>query len=420
MTATVHTLRPDVFTMREDLEHILQLARARRVGPDALLALTITKVLAATEPTVTTDIGVGGRGSLNFITALTGPSGAGKGVAETTATEQIIVTDHLGNQIHTPVLPFGSGEGVASAYRPRGLPDDEPHVRTSAIFSSSEIDKVTALTSRTGSTLSSTLREAFMGEMLGASNATADNSNAVPRHTYRWCAILGVQPRRSGALLGEANGGTPQRVLWAPVGDPGAPRRKPADPGPLTITLPRLDGKANDGVVQMNVNSEITSGYDLIQHDRLHVGLDGDDIDGHTRLVQLKVAAALALMEGRTVIGVDDWNIAAAVVDRSTATRDEVQRILDADRKVEAVRRAEERADVTVHTDDHLHGKRLDQARGHIVNHLKRHGAADERALTLAVSSRIRRDYQPAAMSSLLSDGTIVPISDGVYQLGQV
>lgn len=411
MSATVHELHPDVFTMRADLAHVLQLARSKRVGPDALLALTIAKVLAATEPSVTINIGMG-KISINYITGLVGPSGGGKGLSEALTRDGIHVYDHNGNKIETPTLPFGSGEGVASAYRPRGTDPDELPLRTRAMFSAAEVDKINALTSRTGSTLSSTLREAFMGEMLGASNATADNSNVVPAHTYRWCAVLGIQPRRAGALLAEADGGTPQRILWAPVGDPDAPKVKPADPGPLTITLPNFRNEPT-----INVNPGITAGYDGNQLDRLHAPMDADPIDGHTPLVQLKTAAALALMDGKTVIGMDDWNIAEHIITRSVATREQVRAILTAGHHAEAMRRAEERAEVTIHTDDQLHQKRLDQARGHIVNHLKRHGTADERALTLAVSSRIRKDYQPAAMSSLIKDETIVPISDGVYRL---
>lgn len=409
MNATVHPLRPDVFTMRDDLTHIHQLARARRTGPDALLALTITNVLAATEPTVTTDIGVGGRGSLNFIASLVGPSGAGKGVAETTATEQIVVYGHNGIPVATPTLPFGSGEGIASAYRPRGTAEDEPHMRTRVVFSASEIDQVAALSSRTGSTLTSTLRQAWSGEGLGSSNASAENSNDVPRHTYRFAAVLGVQPKRAGSLLGEQAraGGTPQRILWARVGDPHAPRRKPADPGPLQVCLPRLDAG-----ISLIINPEITADYDERQWERLQVGLDGDDLDGHGRMVQLKVAAALALMEGRTVVGVDDWDIAEVIVGRSTATRTEVQRILDADRKVDVLRRAEERADVSLHTGDHLHEKSLGQARGHIVNYLKKYGTGTARDLNMAVRHNLRKEYHLPALTSLLRE-EVVTVTSG-------
>lgn len=400
-----------VFEMRDDLAHIHQLARAKRVGPDALLALTIVRVLAATEPTLTTDIGVGGRGSLNYLVALCGPSGGGKGIAEATAAEHIIVNDHRGRPVETPTVPFGSGEGMATFYRPRGTDDDEPHARTRAVFSASEIDKFAALTSRTGSTLAATLREAWMGEMLGAQNADSGNSTNVPRHTYRWCAVLGVQPRRAGALLGDADGGTPQRVLWAPVGDPGAPRDKPADPGPLTVTLP--DFKTSPTI---HVNPNITAGYDEMQQDRLHTGLDGDDIDGHTRLTQLKTAAALALMAGRTVIGVDDWTIAEHIINRSVATRDQVQAILTADSRKAALRRAEERAEVSMHSDDHREREGFQRVRDRLVAHVRRHGPRDKADLRRAVRHNLRDHFEPALSDLILSD-IFVPTGDERFDL---
>lgn len=45
----------------------------------------------------------------------------------------------------------------------------------------------------------------------------------IPAHSYRMALLLGVQPRRAGALLDDADGGTPQRFLWLPTTDPLAP-----------------------------------------------------------------------------------------------------------------------------------------------------------------------------------------------------
>lgn len=352
----------DPFTMRDDLAHLHQLARAERVGPDALLALTLNAVLAATEPTTTTSVGVGGRGSLNYLVALVGPSGAGKGTVEAVAAEAVTILDHAGMPVHTPEFPIGSGEGMASAYRARGTAEDEPHARTRAVFNAPEIDRITAISSRTGSTLTAALRQAWSGEALGAQNAAAENTSVVPRHSYRWCAVLGVQPRRAGALLAEADGGLPQRVLWAPVGDPDAPDQKPAHPGPLTVRLPRLTGQ-----VSLNVAPSIRAEYDLAQLDRLRTSLDADAIDGHTRYVRLKTSAALALMDGRTVIGVDDWTVAGAIVERSTATREEVRRILNADQRDALREKARERVTVSLDAEDHREVEQLQRVRSRIL-----------------------------------------------------
>src|SRR5699024_6727136 len=88
-----------------------------------------------------------------------------------------------------------------------------------------------------GSTLMPQLRQLYSGETIGFSNAGKDTRVTVPRHTYRAGLIVGVQPLKAGALLDDADGGTPQRFIWAPVGDPAAPDTPPVDPGPLAVTV---------------------------------------------------------------------------------------------------------------------------------------------------------------------------------------
>lgn len=315
----------DVFTMRDDLAHIRRLAQAELVGPDGLLAMVVAHVLAATEPTVTTDVTVGGRGSLNFITGLVGPSGAGKGTLESVAADQVKILDHAGRPVHTPVIPIGSGEGVGTVYRPRGTKDGEPHARTRVMFSAPEVDSMNAISSRTGSTLTSAFRRAWSGELLGENNAAEANSTSVPRHTYRFGAVIGIQPRRAGALLAEGDGGLPQRILWARVGDPDATDEDVPHPGGLTIQLPRFDGKP------LVTAPSIIAEYRAAEKARVRTRLDSPAIEGHSRYLRLKIAAALAIMETRLVIGVPDWELAGSLVARSSDTREAVRSILTSD-----------------------------------------------------------------------------------------
>jgi len=404
----------DPFASRDDLAHLHQLARAERVGPDALLALALTAVLAATEPTVTTSVGVGGRGSLNYLVALVGPSGAGKGTVEAVSAEAVSILDHNGMPVATPEYPIGSGEGMATAYRPRGTAEDEPHTRTRATFNAPEIDRITAISSRTGSTLTAALRQAWSGETLGAQNASAENTSVVPRHSYRWCAVLGVQPRRAGALLAEADGGLPQRVLWAPVGDPAAPDRKPEHPGPLTVRLPKLAGP-----VAMNAHQSILTEYDTAQLDRLRTPLDADAIDGHTRYVRLKTAAALALMAGRTVISEDDWTVAGAIVDRSTATREEVRTILDTGQRDALREKARERVTVALDAEDHRETEQLQRVRSRILAALDKQGEMTAAEVRRSIRYELR-DRAETVLAAMTNAGEILARNYGdgpVYSL---
>jgi len=70
------------WSSRPVLEHILTLARARRVGPWAVLGAAMTHAVASIPAHVAIPAMVGGRMSLNMFVALVGPSGAGKGGAE--------------------------------------------------------------------------------------------------------------------------------------------------------------------------------------------------------------------------------------------------------------------------------------------------------------------------------------------------
>jgi hypothetical protein len=224
------------WSARPVLRHILTLARSRRVGPWAVLGTAMARAVATIPPHVALPGTVGGRMSLNLFVALVGPSGAGKGGADAAAAG----LKFEGSQ--TDSLPLGSGEGASRTFRPLGTPPDEPNPVTSVVFTVPEIDTLTALTSRQGSTLSAELRKLYSGEALGFANAGKDTRTLVAAHTYRACVIVGVQPLRSHALLGAADGGLPQRFIWMPTTDPDAPEERPPDPGcwnALELAWPR-------------------------------------------------------------------------------------------------------------------------------------------------------------------------------------
>ena len=49
-----------------------------------------------------------------------------------------------------------------------------------------------------------------------------------------------------------------------------------------------------------------------------------DSLDAHADLLRLKVAALLALLDGRQDVTVEDWALAEMAVDVSTAVRTDV------------------------------------------------------------------------------------------------
>jgi hypothetical protein len=184
------------WSSRPVLQHTLNVARARRVGPWAVLGNAMARAIATIPHKVALPGLIGGRMSLNFCVASVGPSGGGKGGADAAAAEAIAFTKSNPN-----FVPLGTGEGIARTFRPVGTPEDaiENPVAT-AIFSSPEIDTWATLASRSGSTLSAEVRKLYSGEQLGFGNAGKDTRNIVEAHSYRACVLVGVQPLRSATL----------------------------------------------------------------------------------------------------------------------------------------------------------------------------------------------------------------------------
>lgn len=206
------------WSARPVLDHVLTVARSRRVGPWAVLGTAMARAAATIPPNVALPGTVGGRMSCNLFVALVGPSGAGKGGADAAGAYGIkFAGPHVNN------VPLGSGEGASRTFRPLGTAAEEPNPVTAAIFTVPEIDTLTALTGRQGSTLSAELRKLYSGEALGFANVGKDTRNVVAAHSYRACVIVGVQPLRSHPLLAAADGGLPQRFIWLPTADPDAP-----------------------------------------------------------------------------------------------------------------------------------------------------------------------------------------------------
>lgn len=216
---------PADFLFRRDvLKHIRDFARARRVCPESTLAAVLVRATCMIPPHVTLPAIVGGRTSLNLFAALVGPSGAGKGGSESAAREAI---QFVGASVPEPLLelPPGSGEGIARTFQEV----DGETVHT-ALFTAPEVDTLGALMGRQGSTLEGEIRKVFAGETLGFTNAHKHTRTQVARLSYRAGLVVGVQPLRAGALLNGADGGTPQRFIWAPVLDRDMPDVPPACP----------------------------------------------------------------------------------------------------------------------------------------------------------------------------------------------
>jgi len=147
-------------------------------------------------------------------------------------------------------------------------------------------------------------------------------------------------------MFQDDKGGTPQRLLWMRVTDETCPDVLPETPDPLPVIMPPWGGEIRADVHngQFVISVPLQLG-ELVRGNR-RLGLRGKQapLDGHLFLVQEKTAFALAVLDGRTFISMDDWNLAGVVMRESNWQRGKVQqytnqqqlerRLIAADNKV--------------------------------------------------------------------------------------
>lgn len=351
------------------LSQIHQYAQARRVSPWAMFGGVLTRIIAATEPHVQLPPIVGGPGSLNFFVGIVGRSGQGKGASQAAAASFIDI--YRGALFDT--VTVGSGEGIAASYVRRVkdeagnlVPDQHTE---SALFDVAEVDTLSALAGRQGSTLLSELRKVWSGERLGFQNRDQSRTLPVDAHSYRASLIVGIQPTRAGAILSDVDGGTPQRFIWLPATDDHAPDRAPVAPemtvwtAPGENVIPTIDGRRTMGVCDLAWRT-----IDEAQVSSLRG--EGDALDGHALFSRLKVAAALSLLDGRGVVSEDDWRLAGDVMAVSDATRASCREAIRQQSVDESRGRAEVRAEANVITADHTETVAINKAKDRILGKL--------------------------------------------------
>lgn len=319
-----HTAPDDSFWIRRPvLAHVRQFAQARMVSPWATLGVVLARVVAATPPMVVLPATIGGFGSLNVFVALVGPSGSGKGAASAVAREAVDIAGGV------YAVNVGSGEGLSHTFvkREKG---DLVRINDTALINIQEIDSLTSLATRSSSTILSELRKAWSGEDLGFQYADPTKRLVVEAHTYRMTLVAGVQPQRAEALLNDADGGTPQRFLWLPATDPDAPDQEPEAPEPWIWKSP-VSGVDTFGFARLQpLVTQVFDGavHEIREQRRAQNRGEGDPLDGHRLQCKLKAAAALAILDGRTDVMAEDWELADVVMAKSQQTRNQVQEAL--------------------------------------------------------------------------------------------
>ncbi|WP_288336905.1 bifunctional DNA primase/polymerase [uncultured Gordonia sp.] len=401
---------------RDSLKAIRSQAYARLASPWSVLGVAICRALAHIPPWITLPPIIGGKGSLNTFAAIVGRSGAGKGISEAVAAELLPFDegDNIG------LLPVGSGEGLAHAYVVRRGKDsaDGPGIerlRTSCMFSIPEVDTLTSIGGRQGSTIMSKLRSAYSGEEIGFSYADPTKRLLVGAHNYRMTMVLGVQPERAAPLFADAAGGTPQRFVWLPANDRRIGEDPGAEVGQLEVPAPReWGGNPRDVDIPDMARNVIRSAH--IARARG----DGNALDGHALQTREKVMVALCALDGRMTPDEWDWVLAGAVMAKSDETRNVIAAEMTAAVEREWAEKGRLAGVSREVADDTAHIRKLERIADRLAAALERRGPRMAWSdLAKAVHSR-DRDAVPEAATLLVQRGriTLDPDTSHVTLLG--
>lgn len=330
---TLANLPEEFWTARPAFEHIRAAAHSRGRSADLVFAATLARLSGMVSPELQFDTGLG-PGSLNLFAAAVGPSGVGKSAGAKVSRELVPAPSYCDGTAFRDGIPVGSGEGLAEAYMgtviretgeftAKGTPKTEKvraQVRANAFIYVDEGEALTKMGERSGATIGPTIRSAWVGAVLGQSNAREETTRILPDGSYSMGLLIGFQRGTALPLLAEAGPGTPQRFLWCSAIDPSVPTDPVAHPGPLTVSLCDVLGEPFTGV--MDAAAEIKAELWERNLVRVHGDVEDIDLDSHVPLMRSKIAALLAVLDGRTDISVDDWALSGTVWDTSSAVRD--------------------------------------------------------------------------------------------------
>jgi hypothetical protein len=312
---------------REALNIIYTASLARMCAPWAVLAFCAARVLTQVRPMWTLPALIGGDGgSLNWFAAIAAASSGGKTTSANLA-RKLIKGDVRERKL-------GSGEGIIGQYlKPAMKKGELDEFHEANMFVADEVDSVHELSSRSGQTTMSVLREAFSGSTLGFSYISKGRDVHLKAHSYRMTLVIAVQPARSGTLFDGHHGGTPQRFMWFPANDTRISREAYNlwIPGP--IELPQMDSYPHSiAIPKVAVDA-------ILDHNVRNAHGEVGELDGHILFSREKFAYALALLDGRLSMSEEDWELSGTAAEVSARTREWIMAGLGKARESDAIDR---------------------------------------------------------------------------------
>ena len=325
----------DVWEARPELEHIRQAAWNRGRSADAVLSVVLPRIAAGSPHTLRLPAIVGSSASLSFLTALVGPPGSGKSNAASIG-KDLIASRNIKPECDG--VPIGSGEGIIELLFEWKKERNEQtgkyekikrQTRHNAYIYVDEGEVMIRTAARkSGSTFAPTIRTIFTGGVLGQTNAGDETRRLIPQGQALYGIVFAFQPAIIEPIFGEAGAGTPQRFYFASATVPSPPPKdRSAYPGSLEVPdLGRLGPYAVDrggpgySVHELVIPRKVELEVAERDHQKQQHGTTR--LNEHQDLMQLKVAAILAILQGRLDMSIEDWQLAESLCEVSRQVRD--------------------------------------------------------------------------------------------------
>ena len=328
-------LPPSFWEARPLLAQVRQAAWAAGCSPDALLVQALARVATFVHPCFKlpgVEQGlIGKHQTLDFLGCVVAETSGGKTLAAGVAEMLVPQPDPPGDG-SDPLIDFeqkvGSGEGIAEFFLvPELRPDDDGKLKATgkrvigkqALFMN--VDEGTGFTSqagRKGTTIIATLASAWSGESLGQLNAADETRRLVRGGRVRICAVINMQDSNGYKLYSDEleSVGFTGRLMFASAHDPSAPKDAPEWPGRLVWPI---RGGSATGNVYFTYATSIVDEIKTTRHGILTGRVQIERRQSQYLLFRCKVAALLAVLDGRLDVSDDDWKLATEAITCSSA-----------------------------------------------------------------------------------------------------
>lgn len=296
-------------------------------SPWALLGVTMMRALACVPYYVRFESYLGDA-SLNALFAFTAKSGSGKSIVH----RNIGAMFDFGirqDEGHLWPKTAGSDAGIADRYAAvdkTTLEWVDPLYR-SLIWGFDEVVDLAASQERQGINLEGLMTKAYSGEPIGRETA-GGRTQTLPQDSYRFLAYANVQPSMAGAIVNPraVRIGFAGRWIWmnAQVDFTDETAHKYNDISPMEtmrLEIPAFQRGTETDVFKIKALPEMNKAYKDFDMQRQKAQEETSEIDGHTLMTRTKVAVAFAVIDGRTHLISEDWDLAGVVMEHSIATR---------------------------------------------------------------------------------------------------